>query len=844
MRKWWNLRLLVCLSVVFNLAFNAMFNSALAQPATGAGAAGLIPVSGQMLKAIVVGDELEWESNEFSVTLVVTERSDVSLSVYSPGFDPEDYRADWKGGVELGDERYDQGQGEVRADFSLSFGSQVLVAKTYGVEYHRTDLLYRGVLEPGEYVINSKFFGKGKNSFIYGFQSTPSSALSLYVEAFEAIVDPNLTNYNIKRGDWQLPFSIHNSSGLRATIGIYDGDGDYELKFRLGDPSGQIIDQSVSGDLRWQDYYLENGRYDFYFVVPDSAYQYTNTIGLRADCRLRVDGDSYTCVTPPYIEIQHYADRATACYGDDVNYTITVSNKGGSWGIVNLNDVFSQGLLGEPLQSSFGLFPGESKSFSVRARVDNAAPNYMTSTVTATSKVGMVTASANINLQCQAPAPVQTPAPAPAPVPAPVVVAPAPVAPTPAPTPIVPTPAPAPVVPAPAPVVYPPFSISKVAERDQVLVGERVRFFITVTNYGQCGWRLHKVLDSFPMGLEGEQLHVADTLAAGQSRSYTIEAYANGYGIGNVTNCAMVWAHAGDVEDCATVYITHPAPPPAPPAAFSVRKIADRASAQVGEKVTYTITVSNVGGSNGVFALTDVLPAGLSGSNLSQSYSLAPQQSQGFVIETVVNEQAGSSVENCATVQSEAGTVQDCVIISVTRPAPAAFEVRKTVDRSSVQVGDTVSYTITVSNVGGSTGVFELNDTLPAGLNGHHIQQSQSLAAQQAQNFTFQAVVNQQAPSVIENCATVRSAAGMVQDCVSISEPSSTSTPAPASTPANTPASASTYTPATANTSTSTPANTSTPALNLSLNHSQHLSLFPRQPLSPYKKRWIKLASE
>jgi len=207
----------------------SILSFASAQYAAGNQQALNVPLNGQMFKAIVVGDDLNWERNEFNMTVVVTQSAEVAVNVYSPGFDPDDYRADWQGGVELGDERYDQGQGNVASEFSLSSGGRPLAEKSYTVESHRTDTLFRGNLEPGEYVLNSKFFGKGKNSFIYGFESYPASAVQLYVEAFEPIVDPNLTNYNIARGDWQVPFSINNTTGQTAYIGIYDGDGPNEM---------------------------------------------------------------------------------------------------------------------------------------------------------------------------------------------------------------------------------------------------------------------------------------------------------------------------------------------------------------------------------------------------------------------------------------------------------------------------------------------------------------------------------------------------------------------------------------------------------------------------------------
>ena len=58
------------------------------------------------VKGIVPGDALGWEIEEVVMTMSLGQDSPVKLEIYSPGFDPDDYRAALDGGEELGDENY------------------------------------------------------------------------------------------------------------------------------------------------------------------------------------------------------------------------------------------------------------------------------------------------------------------------------------------------------------------------------------------------------------------------------------------------------------------------------------------------------------------------------------------------------------------------------------------------------------------------------------------------------------------------------------------------------------------------------------------------------------------
>ncbi|GEM86400.1 hypothetical protein [Meiothermus granaticius] len=256
------------------------------------------------LQGIVPGNELGWEIQELRASVVVSKPTLLNLQIYSPGFDPQDYRRGLKGQPELGDERYDGGKGSLLSEFTLQQDRKVLAQATYGVEPHRWVVFFRGALQPGIYQLTSRFIGLGKNAFRYRLQtSVPGAA--------ELLVDPTLQLYDIRRpggvllanvrgGNWLEPFVLEVSSQvLPLKVGFYDEDGPKELEARVRLPNGSIQPRSVSGDKAWAYYQVSQpGVFRFGFRQPPSAQQYSNTIGFRVDACMEVGRDRFKVVPP------------------------------------------------------------------------------------------------------------------------------------------------------------------------------------------------------------------------------------------------------------------------------------------------------------------------------------------------------------------------------------------------------------------------------------------------------------------------------------------------------------------------------------------------------------------
>lgn len=264
-----------------------------------------VPVPSQAvdLVGIVPGDKLGWEINRYEARLLVSKPTQVELWLYSPGFDPKDYRSALRGAQELGDERYDKGQGVLSASYSFAYfqQGQVLARKTYGLESHRWERFYSGRLEPGEYIFLSSFQGLGKNAFRLRVASQDPGAITIALNPTLKLEDIRLTrNVWMQAHNFQEVYTleVQDEKGLR--VGIYDGDGPEELELRLRNPNGSLSVLPVSGNQEWAYFQIERpGRYTILARPGPQAKQYSNTIGLQFSRWVQISPDGTLVVQDP-----------------------------------------------------------------------------------------------------------------------------------------------------------------------------------------------------------------------------------------------------------------------------------------------------------------------------------------------------------------------------------------------------------------------------------------------------------------------------------------------------------------------------------------------------------------
>ncbi len=173
---------------------------------------------------------------------------------------------------------------------------------------------------------------------------------------------------------------------------------------------------------------------------------------------------------------------------------------------------------------------------------------------------------------------------------------------------------------------------------------------------------------------------------------------------------------------------------------LTVTKTANHTTQIIGQPITYTISVTNTGGSSNTIHVNDVLPTGVSyvgysgtnwsctegpTNNVSCDYSgtLGYGASSSFTITATVDNDPvlyGEILTNTACANSDENTTLVCDDANTTVLTPAAgvlLSMEKTVDNDNPREGDQVTYTLRVINYGDTNATnVVVNDTLPAGV--------------------------------------------------------------------------------------------------------------------------------
>ena len=274
-----------------------------------------------------------------------------------------------------------------------------------------------------------------------------------------------------------------------------------------------------------------------------------------------------------------------------------------------------------------------------------------------------------------------------------------------------------------------------------VLVGEQATFTVTVSNAGPARALGLVVHDLLPEGLTLDSFTVSQgsyvpatgdwtvgALDAGQSATLTLVATL--VVSGAVTNFATITAadqpDPDASNDSAAVEVNG-----LPAADIAVTKTVDNATPAVGTTVTFTVRATNRGptGATGV-VVTDALPAGLTLVSATPSQgtytapawtvgALAADASATLVIVATVDALGGlvNKAEKTQQVEADPNTANDSASVTLNAGASANLKVLKVATRSTVAVGEPLTFHVAVVNLGPSpaTGV-RVSDVLPPGL--------------------------------------------------------------------------------------------------------------------------------
>ena len=288
--------------------------------------------------------------------------------------------------------------------------------------------------------------------------------------------------------------------------------------------------------------------------------------------------------------------------------------------------------------------------------------------------------------------------------------------------------------------------------------GGSVIYTITASNAGPSNAPGSTVADTFPaaetctwtcVGASGGTCtasgngNINDTasLPASGSITYTASCSISASASGSLTNTATVAAPAGVTDPTLGNNSATDTDVLGASADLSIINTDSVTTATPGGSVTYTITASNAGPSNAPGStVADTFPASLTCSwtcagtsggtctasgngNINDTASLPAGGSITYTASCSISAAASGSLTNTATVATPAAVTDptpgnNSATDSDTLTAQADLAITKTHTGNFAQGQTGATYTLTVSNVGGSptSGMVTVTDTLPAGL--------------------------------------------------------------------------------------------------------------------------------
>ncbi|WP_334056460.1 isopeptide-forming domain-containing fimbrial protein [Polaribacter sp. P097] len=231
---------------------------------------------------------------------------------------------------------------------------------------------------------------------------------------------------------------------------------------------------------------------------------------------------------------------------------------------------------------------------------------------------------------------------------------------------------------------------------------------------------------------QGSGLWTIGILATNASKTLTIEGQVN-IGTGGTTITSTTTEAVGDqtdpnnVPDILSVALTVENS-----SDIEITKTVNNNNPNEGDTVTYTITATNKSGAEVTnFVLTDALPNGLTFGNVTASSGvwsapnwsiskLSVNDTQTLIVEALVDAGTGglSLTNNVTHTQDQTDTNASTDDLSETVIVTSSDLVTvKTVDNATPNEGDTINYTIVVTNNGGSDATnVNLTDNLPTGV--------------------------------------------------------------------------------------------------------------------------------
>ncbi|MCL1462940.1 lipase family protein [Argonema galeatum] len=292
-------------------------------------------------------------------------------------------------------------------------------------------------------------------------------------------------------------------------------------------------------------------------------------------------------------------------------------------------------------------------------------------------------------------------------------------------------------------------SVSKIASADPVVVGNNVDYTITVTNKGTNNAKGVTLIDTLPEDVTFVSASVNPTQQLGDDLIFDLSNLNNGetktvkvtvtpQTTGTITSTAKVTSKTFDSDVTNNVAILDTSVDPiTTDLALSATGITN--TVDLGKKLTYNFSVTNNSPTTATgVTLTDNLPSGVKDVSTTSSKGLAAE-TNGIVTAELGELNSGETATVTVTATSIAADtftktttvtsneidsnsannslIQRTIVNPVT-PTGADLELTKIVDKANPNVGDQITFTLTLTNKGpGIASSVKVTDILPTGLN-------------------------------------------------------------------------------------------------------------------------------
>ena len=316
--------------------------------------------------------------------------------------------------------------------------------------------------------------------------------------------------------------------------------------------------------------------------------------------------------------------------------------------------------------------------------------------------------------------------------------------------------------------------IHKTVDKESVKIGDTLTYTISVKNNGD---KVAKAIiyDNVPEGTvllnkdnnedeNTKKLTWRVTVEPGETEKveFTVRVKAEK---GTIKNSAIINGKTTNETETGIINITG-------------KKEVDKAEAKVGDTLTYTITLTNNGNADGTVTVTDEIPAGTT--LVEKSITNNGVESNGTITWTDVEVKAGKTAEVSfkVTINSDTKTsVTNKAVIDGNKPTEevetkiANITGAKSVDKSTAKVGDTLTYTIKLTNSGNGDGKVTVTDEVPTGTtlvadsitaNGSYNEENKTITwtdvkveAGKTAEVSFKATINSDTKTSVTNKAVI-----------------------------------------------------------------------------------------